>query len=137
MKRLFAVGLLLATILVACSTEAGADTRSIEVTMTDDLRYAPDALTVRAGETVRFVVHNAGAVVHEFLIGTEEEQLAFEEEMAAGHGGEHDGDAGVTVEPGNTEEFTYSFESAGQLLIGCHEPGHWEGGMRADLVVES
>jgi uncharacterized cupredoxin-like copper-binding protein len=36
----------------------------------------------------------------------------------------HDSDAGVSVEPGETETFEYTFAEAGELLAGCHEPGH-------------
>lgn len=47
--------------------------------------------------------------------------------MEAGHA--------VVVEPGETVELTYTFETAGPLVIGCHEPGHWEAGMRLDIDV--
>jgi hypothetical protein len=34
------------------------------------------------------------------------------------------------------ESFEYTFAGAGQLLAGCHEPGHYDGGMVADITVE-
>ncbi len=136
MKRLAWVGLLLA--LTACSGAASDAVRTVEVTMTDDLRYDPAEMSVSAGETVRFVVRNAGANVHEFLIGTPQEQAVFAEEMADGHGGGHAAGAGVSVEPGATAEFTYSFTADDRdLLVGCHQPGHYEGGMVAPLTVTS
>ncbi len=136
MKRLAWVGLLLA--LTACSGAASDAVRTVEVTMTDDLRYDPAELSVSAGQTVRFVVRNAGANVHEFLIGTPDEQAVFAEEMADGHGGGHAAGAGVSVEPGATAEFTYSFTADDRdLLVGCHQPGHYEGGMVAPLEVTS
>jgi uncharacterized cupredoxin-like copper-binding protein len=104
--------------------------------MTDDLRYNPDALRVSANETVRFVIDNAGAGVHEFLVGTADEQAAFAADMADGHGGGHADDAGVSVDPGETAEFSYTFDAPGELLIGCHEPGHYEAGMVATVSVE-
>ncbi|MDQ3690945.1 MAG: cupredoxin domain-containing protein [Chloroflexota bacterium] len=138
MKRLSWIGLLLAAILTACSGAATNAVRTVEVTMTDDLRYDPAGLSVNAGETVRFVVRNAGANVHEFLIGTADQQAVFAEEMADGHGGGHAADAGVSVEPGATAEFTYSFTADDRdLLIGCHQPGHYEGGMVAPVAVTS
>ena len=136
MKRLIVVGMLLLTMLAACSTPATDAVRTIEVTMTDDLRYDPEAITVTAGETVRFVVRNEGAAVHEFLIGTEEEQAAFEAEMSDGHGDDHGDEAGVSVDPGAAGEFSYTFAEPGELLIGCHEPGHYDGGMVAVVTVE-
>ena len=137
MKRLIVLGMLLLSVLAACSAPATDAVRTIEVTMTDDLRYDPAAITVTAGETVRFVVRNDGAAVHEFLIGTEEEQAAFEAEMSDGHGDGHGDEAGVSVDPGAAGEFTYTFDEPGELLIGCHEPGHYDGGMVAVVTVEA
>lgn len=66
-----------------------------------------------------------------------EEQAVFEEEMDDGNGDRHESEAGVNVDPGETSEFTYTFESPGELLVGCHEPGHYAGGMVAEVVVGS
>ena len=41
----------------------------------------------------------------------------------------------VVLEPGETIEITHTFESAGQLMVGCHEPGHWEAGMKMEIDV--
>ena len=114
---------------------ADADARIIRVRMTDALRFDPETLTVARGETVRFELTNAGAAVHEFLIGDETAQAAFEEEMADGEM-DHEA-AGVSVGPGETESFTYTFDDAhDELLAGCHEPGHYAGGMVATIIVE-
>lgn len=43
----------------------------------------------------------------------------------------------VSVEPGQTGELTFSFAAPGDLLIGCHEAGHYEAGMHARLIVTS
>lgn len=135
--------LALLLVLGACTPAAepgGSSTaqpRTIAVSMTDELRFEPASITVQAGETVRFVVANEGQIVHEFLIGDEEDQARFEGEMGEEDGIEHDGEAGVSVEPGTEEEFDYVFEAAGELLAGCHEPGHYAGGMVATIVVES
>ena len=75
-------------------------------------------------------------IIHEFLIGDEAAQDEFETEMSEGDGMAHDGDAGVSVEPGETETFEYTFAEAGELLAGCHEPGHYDGGMVAEITVE-
>ncbi|MCA1570360.1 MAG: hypothetical protein LC798_08610 [Chloroflexi bacterium] len=56
--------------------------------------------------------------------------------MSEGDGMAHDSDAGVSVEPGQTQAFDYTFDEPGQLLAGCHEPGHYDGGMVADITVE-
>ena len=75
MKLTLALLVVGALLPLACAIPASDPTevREVSVTMTDELRFEPDALTVAAGETVRFVVHNAGASDHEFLIGDDPE----------------------------------------------------------------
>lgn len=51
-------------------------------------------------------------------------------------GGEmHDEEDGIAVEPGATGTLEYTFEQAGEILAGCHEPGHYEAGMVASMTV--
>ena len=128
--------LLLAVVLVlaACSAGGGSDElRTIQVLTSDELRFDPTEIAVSAGETVRFEVTNDGQTVHEFLIGDEAAQEEFAAEMA--EGGHRATDAGVTVQPGETETFEHTFDTGGELLAGCHEPGHYEGGMVASITV--
>ena len=100
--------------------------------MTDDLRFDPSHIDVRVGETVRFELINSGQVVHEFLIGDEEEQAEYAREMGEGGHGAHSDES---VEPGGRSTIEYTFAEAGELLAGCHEPGHYEGGMVATITV--
>lgn len=127
-----------ALILSACAAAAPDSTsvREVSVTMTDELRFEPGVVTVSTGETVRFVVHNAGDVDHEFLIGDEAAQAEFGAEMAKGHEGAHVGGAGIALGPGESGAFAYTFDQPGELLIGCHEPGHYDGGMVASITVQ-
>jgi uncharacterized cupredoxin-like copper-binding protein len=54
----------------------------------------------------------------------------------AGGDMDHDSAAGVSVEPGQTETFDYTFDHADEeMLAGCHEPGHYEAGMVATIAV--
>ena len=53
--------------------DAKAVKRTIEFSMTDDMRFTPDRLEVKQGETVRFVLKNAGSQMHEFVLGTKAE----------------------------------------------------------------
>lgn len=131
----------LAISLVACTesgpaTGGGDEPRTVRVRMSDELRFEPDTISVRAGETVRFKLVNEGQTVHEFLIGDEAAQAQFAEEMASGEM-HHATDAGVSVDPGQTQTFEYPFaDTGGELLAGCHEPGHYDGGMVAKIVVD-
>lgn len=126
--------------IAACQgATPGADgPRVIAVTTTDDLRFDPEAVTVAAGETVRFEVSNPTALQHEFVIGDAEEQMHHGQEME-GMDGEmaHDDDNAVSVAPGETKELTYTFGGAGTLLIGCHVDGHYAAGMAGTITVEN
>ena len=35
------------------------------------MRFSPDSLTVKRGETIRFVVKNDGKLLHEMVLGSE------------------------------------------------------------------
>jgi uncharacterized cupredoxin-like copper-binding protein len=114
--------------LVACAPSGGGGSptnqgpRTVQVQMSDELRFEPAEFTFQAGETVRFEVTNAGAIVHEFLIGDEAAQEDFEKEMSEGGGMAHDGEAGVSVEPGQSETFEYTFAEAGDPLLAVTNP---------------
>ena len=117
------------------ATNAHVD-RTIAVSTTDQLRFTPDALTVRAGETVAFRVTNTGKTTHEFVIGDAAVQAAHEQEMAAGHlDMSHEGNA-VSVPAGKTKTLVYTFKNPGTLLIGCHTAGHYAAGMQGTITVE-
>lgn len=124
---------------VAAASEAD---RKIEVDANDSLEFDPGTIEVEVGETVTFVVTNSGDAVHEFVLGNETYQEEHEEEMSGGgHGEGHGGSEmedesnAVSVAPGATEEITWTFTEAGEVLFGCHEPGHYEGGMVGAIEV--
>jgi uncharacterized cupredoxin-like copper-binding protein len=48
-------------------------TRTVNVDMSDAMRYSPASLTVNQGETVRLVVKNSGKLTHELVLGTQKE----------------------------------------------------------------
>lgn len=113
--------------------------RSIDVRMDDQMRFTPSSIDVRAGETIRFVVHNTGRVEHEMVLGSEEAIRSHAQAMqaGAGHGSEHshDGGAAITVAPGQKGELVVSFPEAGRWQIACLIPGHYEAGMRGSVNV--
>ena len=145
MKRLAAVVAVLALVGVACggddddATDAGSDsaTRTVEIAM-KDIEFDPDQLEVEAGETVRFAFENDGEVAHDAFIGDEDAQADHEDEMAMDDGGmDHGGgdEDAITVDPGDTGELTYTFDEPGTVLIGCHQPGHYDAGMVIEVTV--
>jgi uncharacterized cupredoxin-like copper-binding protein len=120
------------------SVKASAPATRIEVTLTDDLKIEPAAMTVPAGVPVTFVVTNSGTILHEFVLGDEAEQTAHEAEMAAAGGMSmpRDEDMAVGVEPGRTKELTVTFDEPGMVLAGCHVVGHYAAGMKAAVTIE-
>ena len=113
--------------------------RSIEVRMDDTMRFTPDTLQVKAGETLRLVVHNAGKVAHELVLGTDAQIRKHAEAMKQGaaHKDDHDhaGGAAITVAPGQTGELVVTFAEAGEVQMACLIPGHYEAGMRGKVQV--
>lgn len=111
--------------------------RSIEVRMDDTMRFAPERLQVQAGETVRLVVHNAGQVEHELVLGTDEEIRAHAEAMKKGadHSHSHAGGAAISLAPGRSGELVVTFPKAGTVQMACLIPGHYEAGMRGQVEV--
>jgi uncharacterized cupredoxin-like copper-binding protein len=139
-----------ALFLAACGTERSTDTAAaavddgttvIDVTMTD-MAFTPTVVDVKAGATVRFRFRNDGQAIHEAVIGDDAFQQEHADEMAAMgpsgdtmHHGSSDEPTPLVVQPGKTGELTYTATAAGSLLIGCHQPGHWEAGMKATIDV--
>ena len=133
-------GLLL--LLAACgggsddpATSAGA-VRTVTATLSDEMAIEVSENEFMVGETVRFEVSNTGAIVHEFYLGTAEEQADHAEEMEQMGGMDHDEPNGVAVEPGATETLEHTFTEEGEILAGCHEPGHYEAGMVTGLTIK-
>lgn len=126
------------------------------VTMTaHDIGFDPTTITVRPGETVRFVVKNTGQLLHEFNIGTAAMHAEHRKEMMQmmesgmltptelntdmpkmGHGSQaagapmkHDDPNTVLVSPGQTAELVWTFPKGGAIEFACNIPGHYEAGM--------
>jgi len=113
--------------------------RSIEVTMNDQMRFKPDQLEVQAGETIRFVVHNTGKTTHEMVLGSDDDirQHADAMKQGAGHDAAHAHGQGamISLAPGQRGELVVHFAEATRLQIACLVPGHYEAGMRGNLTV--
>ncbi|MDQ6910097.1 MAG: plastocyanin/azurin family copper-binding protein [Actinomycetota bacterium] len=118
------------------STSAPAGTIRVNVAMRD-IAFVPDKVEMKKGSTATFIFKNEGKVAHDAFIGQEKAQADHEKEMGGGGGapqGMQSGNA-VTLEPGKTGELTYTFNDAGVTTIGCHQPGHYEAGMRMAVTV--
>ena len=110
-------------------------TRTVRVGMADTMRFSPSELTVKRGETVKFVVRNNGKVLHEMVIGTMKELKAHAEMMKKHPGMEHDEPYMAHVRPGKTESIVWQFTNEGTFYFGCLVPGHFEAGMIGKVEV--
>lgn len=110
-------------------------TRTITIDMADTMRFGPADITVKEGETIRFVVANKGKMMHEMVIGTMEELKAHGELMKKHPGMEHDEPYMAHVSPGRKEEMVWQFTKAGEFYYACLVPGHFEAGMIGKIKV--
>lgn len=130
-------------------------TTTIEVVMYDNY-YEPESISAKEGETVRFIIKNAGEFVHEFGIATAEmhEAHAPMMEMMVEHGvleadkinhdiakqmqesmghGMHKEPNSVLLEPGQSGEIIWKFPDHVELEFACNVPGHYDGGMVGEI----
>jgi len=143
---------------------ADAD-RTVEITL-GDMYYEPDSVQVKAGETVRFVLKNEGALLHEFSLGNaamhaehQKHMLAMQQmgmltptsmqhdmskmdhsqhDMSGMQHGKmtHDDPNTVMLEPGQSAELTWTFAQATGLEFACNIPGHYQAGMVGSVEVQ-
>lgn len=136
--------------------------RTIEVKM-GDVYFAPESIEVKDGETIRFVLKNDGAMLHEFNLGKAAAHAAHQKEMAAmfqngtlsptgrNHdmremehamggmkmvGMEHNDPNSMLVEPGTTQELIWTFSKTTGLQFACNVPGHYQLGMVGPVNVK-
>ncbi len=112
---------------------ADAD-RTVEIAASDRLRFKPSSIAVDAGEVITFVISNGGETEHEFVLGDRAYQEMHEADMPEGHV-MMDMNHAVSLAPGETKGLTWVFTESGEVLFGCHEPGHYEGGMVGTITV--
>jgi uncharacterized cupredoxin-like copper-binding protein len=110
-------------------------TRTIQVKMSDTMRFDPTEITVRQGDTIRLRVSNAGAVLHELVIGTEDELARHAELMRRNPDMEHDAPYMAHVSPGKRGDIVWQFTQPGTFKYGCLVPGHFEAGMVGTINV--
>jgi plastocyanin len=89
-------------------------------------RFSPETVTVQAGETITFEVTTMGPTTHEFMVGP-----------AADVAADKDGTPEIAnIGMMQTKSLTYTFSGTGPFAFACHEPGHYEAGMRGTIVIQ-
>jgi uncharacterized cupredoxin-like copper-binding protein len=117
---------------------AGTDRKSIrtiEIKMTDNMRFTPDVIRVKQGETVRLVHLNDGGVMHEFVLGTKQDLDEHAALMKKFPDMEHDEPYMAHVGPGQKGEIVWTFNRVGEFDFACLLPGHYEAGMVGKVKV--
>lgn len=109
--------------------------RTITLTMSDNMRFTPDRIEVKQGETVRLRVRNAGQLMHELVIGTRESLQEHAAMMLKHPGMDHDEPSMTHVAQGKTGEIIWTFNRAGEFEFACLIAGHFQAGMKGSISV--
>lgn len=97
-----------------------------------DRSFSPASFRFAQGSVVVFRFHNGTKEQHQAAVG----DAIFQQDRVGGQLDPNDPLVNtVVVQPGATADLPYRMDVPGDLLIGCHEPGHWEAGMKATITV--
>ena len=162
MKKLILIFLIIPNILFASSMkmigEKGKSSevnRTIEIKMYDNY-YEPREIKIKKGETIKFIVHNYGELVHEFNIATKDMHINHQPEMMKmaeheillpnkidkkkmkemskkDHAMGHSHSNSVLLEPNEKAELYWKFNTNVELEAACNVPGHYEDGMILEI----
>ena len=109
--------------------------QTITLSMADTMRFTPNAVTVKQGETVRFVVKNQGNQLHEMVIGTKKELDAHAALMVKFPAMEHDEPYMAHVGAGQSQDLIWTFNRPGEFEFACLIAGHYQAGMVGKITV--
>lgn len=109
--------------------------KTIDVSMSDTMRFEPAMITVKVGDVVEFTHSNTGAILHEFVLGTEVSLSEHAEMMKKFPNMEHDEPYMAHVSPGDTGKMLWKFDKPGEYGFACLIPGHYEAGMKGKIIV--
>jgi len=129
--------------------------RVIKVKMFDNY-YEPSEFKIKKNQTIKFIVYNHGELVHEFNIATKKMHLKHQPEMMKMVENEillgdridkkkmkelskkdqsmsHSHTNSVLLEPNESAEIIWKFNTEAKLEAACNVPGHYEVGMIAKI----
>ena len=130
----------------------------IKVKMYDNY-YEPSEFKIKKNQTIKFIVFNYGELVHEFNIATKEMHLKHQPEMMKmveneillpdkidkkkmkelskkDHSMSHSHSNSVLLEPNQSAEFIWKFNTNADLEVACNVPGHYQVGMIAAVNLD-
>jgi uncharacterized cupredoxin-like copper-binding protein len=162
MKKFILLFILIPSISIAASMnmmgEKGDSTevdKVIKVKMYDNY-YEPSEFKIKKNQTIKFIVYNYGELVHEFNIATKEMHFKHQPEMMKMVENEillvdridkkkmkelskkdnsmsHSHTNSVLLEPNESAEIIWKFNTEAKLEAACNVPGHYEVGMIAKI----
>lgn len=90
------------------------------------------AITLKAGDLVRFVVTNKGQIMHDLHFGKDPDldNRLYKTDMIPGFDM-------IEVEAGHTFMLTLKVpDTPGEWELGCFQPGHYEAGQKAKIIIQ-
>ncbi len=119
-----------ALLLAACAgTASGAAANNpaqVQITLTE-FKFDSSLTTFAVNTPYHFVIKNAGTVAHEWMIMPRGETDVSKALVKVGQD---------QLTPGATVTQDYTFTMPGDYEFACHMPGHYEAGMKLEIVVK-
>lgn len=115
--------------------EAKSVGRTVTFVMSDAMRFTPDKIEVKQGDTVKFILQNNGKVLHEMVIGTKADLQEHAALMLKFPNMEHEEPYMAHVPAGKTGEIIWKFNKAGDFDFACLVAGHYQAGMVGKIKV--
>ena len=132
--------------------------RVIKVIMYDNY-FEPNSFNIKAGETIKFKVENAGELVHEFNIANKMMHIEHQPEMEKMVKNEilfadsidkikmkkmakidksmgHSHNNSVLLEPKQKKDIIWKFDNAINIEVACNVPGHYQAGMITEVNIK-
>ena len=165
MKKLILIFFIIPNILFASSMKMIGEkgklsevTRTIEIKMYDNY-YEPKEIKIKKGETIKFIIHNYGELVHEFNIANKMMHMKHQPEMEKMVENEilfadsidknkmkkmakidksmgHSHSNSVLLEPKQKGNIIWRFDNAVNIEVACNVPGHYQAGMIAKVNIK-
>lgn len=115
--------------------DAKAVKQTINLSMSDTMRFTPDKIEVKQGDTVKILLKNTGTQMHELVIGTKKELEEHAALMVKFPTMEHSEPYMAHVAPGKTGEIIWTFNKSGNFDFACLIAGHYQAGMVGKITV--
>lgn len=122
-------------LLIGKAGDPAQVTRTVTIDMLDEAGFTPSTLTVEKNETIRLVITNKGKNRHEFMLGTAKRLREHNALLKSDPQMKTDAPYRISLAPGATGDIFWKFNLTGTVGFACFEPGHFDAGMRGEIVV--